>query len=322
MPPIVAVPGEPNTAYCASGALTNGSQVLILTYTSNDNQISVYELPYKFDSQDKDNDVSALGISQLDRNYIYAATKKGKFYSSKDAGMSWIETSNFGSPGYNYLHGSCIYASKINLGTVYVTGSGYSNPAIFKSTDNGMTFDSITGLPPCFVYQIDMTPDEEVIFAATSMGPYIYIKNHNRWYDIAGPDAPYQDYWSVNYLPWKKTARFATYGRGIWDFEIENLITGVEDNQKIEINNLSVYPNPVTDVINIKFSGEIGEKATVKIVDLDGKLIHNCFDGIVSNEENNLIINLSNIKNISSGSYIVMLVSKGMLKYQKINIVK
>lgn len=321
MPPIVAVPGSPNTAYCASGGTPNGSKITKLNYSNY--KISPNELPYRFDANDAANDVSSLGISEINPEYLYAATKIGKFYSSTDAGNTWKETPNFGAPGYNYLHGTCILASKKDLGTVYVTGSGYSSPAIFVSYDNGQNFEAIEGLPPCLVYQIDLTPEEDVIFAATSIGPYLYIKNHKRWYDIAGPDAPDQNYWSVNYLPWKKTVRFATYGRGIWDFEIENLVTNVKDDElNSDISELTAYPNPATDVLNISFNANIGEFADLKIVDIDGKLIHNCFENTVISKNNNISLNLNNFKNIVSGTYLVMLTTNNMLKYKKINIIR
>ena len=41
------------------------------------------------------------------------------------------------------------------------------------------------------------------------------------WEDLTGADAPLTTYWSVEILPHENTARFGTYGRGIWDFRME-----------------------------------------------------------------------------------------------------
>ena len=323
LPPIAAVPNIPFSAYIAAGgSVPDKSKIWSLTYDQLTDKITAIEFPFQFDQQEPENDVSALAISPINTDYIYALTKKGIFYSSTVAGMNWTETAEFIGPEHNYLYGSCIYASKINLGTVYIAGSGYSNAAVYVSEDNGATFEPLDGLPPTFVYQIDMTEDEEVIFAATDDGPYIYIKNHKKWYNIAGLEAPDQSYWTVNYLPTKKTVRFGTYGRGIWDFEIENIITGVEDNTAQKNANLSLYPNPASDFINVSFTGIAGEQATVKIVDIEGKLIYKCFDGILNNSESNITLNLSEIPNIKSGTYLMLMTSKGMVHYEKFIVVK
>ena len=39
---------------------------------------------------------------------------------------------------------------------------------------------------------------------------------------ILGVSAPDQTYWSVEYIDEINTARFGTYGRGIWDFVIDD----------------------------------------------------------------------------------------------------
>ena len=39
-----------------------------------------------------------------------------------------------------------------------------------------------------------------------------------------GVSAPDQTYWSVEYIDEINTARFGTYGRGIWDFVIDEFI--------------------------------------------------------------------------------------------------
>ena len=74
------------------------------------------------------------------------------------------------------------------------------------------------------------------------------MEEEDRWFDISGVDAPTQTYWSVEYLPESKVARFGTYGRGIWDFEIEEITTSNKNTTKTE---LELYPNPSVDYIQI-----------------------------------------------------------------------
>ncbi|MFA7625904.1 MAG: T9SS type A sorting domain-containing protein [Candidatus Kapaibacterium sp.] len=321
--PIIAVPGEPHKAYVAPGGRISGQcKIWTLEYDSFSGNISAHELPYQFDSSDPDNDVTALSVSSLNKNNVYAATRTGKFYTSTDGGLSWSEAIDFIAPEYNYLHGTCIFPSRLKAETVYIAGSGYSNPALFVSNDNGRTFDSIPGLPPLIIFQIDMSADEEVIFAATSLGPYIYVKNHARWYDIRGLDAPDQFYWSVNYIPSKNIARFATYGRGIWDFEIEKLVTSVSEIESHNHNLIEVYPNPVSDNFNIKTYLPAGEYISLRIFDTEGRVIHTCYDGILDQDYKVFQLNTADLKIQSSATYLVILSGTSFQKYVKLNFVK
>ena len=61
-----------------------------------------------------------------------------------------------------------------------------------------------------------------IVFAATELGPYAYLVNENEWYLLSGDSAPDQTYWSVDFIPNINTARFGTYGRGIWDFVLND----------------------------------------------------------------------------------------------------
>ncbi len=62
----------------------------------------------------------------------------------------------------------------------------------------------------------------QFLFAATAVGPYVYDLYEEGWFDLAGVSAPDQTYWTVDYISEINTARFGTYGRGIWDFVLNN----------------------------------------------------------------------------------------------------
>jgi hypothetical protein len=325
MPPIVAVPGFPNLAYIAPGGAGNYSTLWRLEFIQ-DKGISARELTYKFDQNYVHNHVSAIGISELDINYMYVATKLGLFYFSTNRGETWTATVGFTGPGYNYLHGTRILPSRINLGTVYLSGSGYSSSPVYVSHDNGASFEAMNnGMPPTMVFDMVASADEEVLFAATSSGPYIYIKSHNKWYHIGGLESPDQNYWSVNYLDDKKVARFATYGRGIWDFEISHLsTTSIEEEQNLSLNKLKVFPNPASDIVNIEFGSMIGKRTVVKLYDIEGNVLAILHDAIALNEKLTLEINLQNLSGakLNSGNYLLVATSGNSTQYFKLSVVR
>jgi PKD repeat protein len=217
LPPLMEDPADPTSVYLAGGSNTTGSHIYHLSASGG--SITYTELPYNFGSTGAQ--ISAMAISPIDNNYWYVMTDNGQFYTSTDGGSNWTRTNAFTGPTGHYFYGSSIIASAKILGLVYIGGSGYTGSAAFVSNDNGQNFTAINaGLPPTLIYEMAINTSEDKIFAATEVGPYVYLPSENQWYDIAGPNVPDQVYWTVDYVPAINTARFGTYGRGIWDFVI------------------------------------------------------------------------------------------------------
>ncbi len=325
MPPVAAVPNSPRKAYLAPGGSNNNSTIFKLEYINN--LLKVNELSYVFDADNQQNDVSALAVSPVNTYKLYAATKLGKFYTSSDEGQTWRKTQGFTGPGYNYLHPTKILPSISNQNVVYLAGSGYSSPAVYMSDDDGISFKPISnGLPPCMVYDLAFTEDEEFLFAATSTGPYVYIKTHNKWYSMDGLENPDQNYWSVNYLYDKKIVRFATYGRGIWDFNISHLsnepISSVDNI--VAAKHLNVFPNPSNGIINLNFTTTTGKRTVVKLYDLEGRILRILFDGYIDDDSLSIKRNLNENEHntIAPGNYLIVATSGNITNYFKLNILR
>ena len=252
------------------GGINGGNHLFELTI--NGNQINYEELDYNFLST-----VSAMGFSPIDPSYRYVLTENGKFYYSDDNGDNWIMTSSFTGPTSHYFYGSTIWASPQELGKVYIGGSGYSNSPVYVSYDHGQTFESMDeGLPNTLVYQLAGTPDDIILFAATEIGPYAYSENENQWFFLSGVSAPDQTYWSVDYIPEINTARFGTYGRGIWDFVLSgnyyiNLGDVNEDNN-VNIQDIIIIINFILGNLNpsqYEFSAsDINEDGVINVLDI------------------------------------------------------
>lgn len=223
LPPIMPDPEAATKAYIA-----RKSHLMYL----DANRRSSEQLAFDFGEGKLGIDVSALNYSPLNPNYRYVATSRGGFFYSSDKGQTWTKNTTFSGPTGHFLYGSCILASPSQLGRVYLAGSGYANPGVYVSEDHGQNFTPMAqGLPNTLIYKLAATPNEEFIFAATEVGPYVYIREDNYWYDLAGNVAPDQIYWTVDYIPELQIARFGTYGRGIFDFQITspNLIPSSEN---------------------------------------------------------------------------------------------
>ncbi|MFT4877394.1 MAG: hypothetical protein ACI8XY_000345, partial [bacterium] len=255
--------------YLAGGNLDDfGSHIIRLDY---DNSISSNQLSYNFEYGSGGGYITAMACSKINTNYWYVLTDNGKFFTSTDYGSTWTKTAGFSGPENHYFYGASIQPSAIELGKVYIAGSGYSNPGVYMSSDNGDSFTALDqGLPQTMIYDIAPTLGDEFIFAATELGPYVYTTETNQWSNLSAGFAPDQIYWTVEFVDEIKTARFGTYGRGIWDFKLDEETSSVE-LAEYKNTNFSLYPVPAADFITVEFSAKGIYK--VSIFDLQGRLV-------------------------------------------------
>ncbi len=260
IPFLMPNPTNNKQAFLAGGSLTNGGKdSKIIKLTASGGSINATAMSFDF-KKASEGDVSAIAYDPNNLNTWYAITSNGRFFVSKDKGSNWQESSSgFSGPSPHYLYGSDIYVSKLDSGTVYVCGSGYSNAPVFVSKDYGQTFTDISaGLPSTHVYAITANTDETLLFAATEVGPFMYVVEDDMWYDLVGSGAPDQVYWAVEFLHTSQTVRFATYGRGAWDFKIKRQPkrkvkddgdtdppTAINEQNRLQAQ-VSVFPNPAT----------------------------------------------------------------------------
>jgi len=322
MPPILADPLNPKAAYIAAGG--NDCPVKdncsFLTHIELvENSIKYKVLPFNFGSDGSR--LSAIAISPINNNYFYALTNKGKFFFSTNQGIDWIKNDSLIGPESHYFYGSSIIPSKLQFGKIFIAGSGYSNSGAYVSVDNGLNFTPIdSGLPRTLIYKIAISDDEKFIFAATEAGPYVYIVEQNKWFSLASKNSPDQTFWSVEYIPSLRTARFVTYGRGIWDFVIEELLSN-PIAKDIEYNiELNVYPNPAQKFLVLEpntnnYNGDI------LIYDFEGRLIQK-FNILES--DNKIMWDLTDFagNKVVTGNYLMFLISGNQVKFKKVVIEK
>ena len=301
MAPVMQDPWDDEVAWWAGGSDAGGAYLWRLERTFG--TINAVKQTKNF-SVAGGGSISAINYSPIDNNYWYLLTSGGTFYTSTDAGESWALSSGFSGPGPQYFYGAAIEPSKTQLGVVYISGSGYDNPAVYKTEDNGETFIALSNdLPSTLVYDLAISENDSLLFAATEIAPYVYVLAEDKWYDLSGLDAPLQTYWSVDYIEEIKAIRFGTYGRGAWEFKLyEEPVEIIEVDQK---NILSIYPNPASNVVHIKINTFIPD-ATIELLDLNGNIVLKK----VAAFNKDIIYNLS-LNGISKGVYFINIIDNG-----------
>ena len=248
-----------NEIYMAGGNIDGGGGsylVKIAATSPNSFNASQFNFDFRAHSNDGSSGISAIAVSPASDKKIYVATEDGAFFNSTDSGANWAKSA-FSGPRPQYLYGATIVPSKMFPNTVWYGGSGYSNPAVYKSINGGVTFSAMSnGLPNTLVHEIAATPDERFLFAATEAGPYVYIADSDTWYTLRGAGVPVQDFFSVEYVKSINTVRFGTYGRGIFDFKILSVLPitlSSFDAQKINDKKVRLSWVTETEFDNDKF---------------------------------------------------------------------
>jgi hypothetical protein len=235
-------PAENSILVGGGGALAGAttSQVIKLTYNGS----SIVKTSYAFDFIANGNGyITALDHSPANANYMYVGLNNGKFYYSHDGGTSWTQTASFTGPSNGWNYGSFIHASRTNPLLAFYCGGG---GGICKTTDGGVSFTNMSaGLPNTFVSELTLNTAETLLFAATDAGPYVCVLNTGQWYSLGTANSPVKGFRAVEWLPAQNIARFATYGRGVWDFQVTAQPLPVSyksfdakgiDNQYVELN--------------------------------------------------------------------------------------
>jgi hypothetical protein len=276
-------------------------------------EIQTEQLPFDFKAY-SNGEVSVLAFSPFDPNVMYAATTNGYFFTSHDKGQTW-EQSLSTVTGGQYLYGAAILPSRTDTGTIYFGGSGYSGPAMLISEDGGMSFTSMNdGLPPTLVLDLASNDDESLLFAATETGPYVFVKSEQKWHAMMGAAAPVQTYWSVEFLPLQQTVRFGTYGRGVWDFVIEDVVPIAEQPDQNPIPALRISPNPVYgNEIKVAMAHLPIASVQWQIMDLSGRIISRGNQAAGNGQDLTLTLPSS----LPAGCYVLKTEQKGQVRAGK-----
>jgi photosystem II stability/assembly factor-like uncharacterized protein len=165
--------------------------------------------------------MSALDFAPSDPQRAYAVNEEGRLFWSADHGVTWTQSSSIGG-GPQYFYGQSIEAHPHNPLVAAVGGSGYSTAGVRRTFDGGVTWLALTtGLPQTLVYDLAWATDGSGdLYAATESGPYRYDTQQLTWVPIAENRTPITTWWSVEIVNQGRTARFGSYGRGIWDYEL------------------------------------------------------------------------------------------------------
>jgi len=224
------------------------------------------------------NPITAIAVSPKNSNYIYitkrvqgTTMKNAKVWMTSNGGTSWKDITS-GLPDTLYF--TSITADDDDVNTVWVTCGGFYNGVkVFKTTDGGTTWKNISGNLPnvpvnCIVHA-DGTSDN-IVYVGCDVGVYTTDDNLSAWQLLSTglPNVIINDL-EIHYA--SKTMYAATFGRGIWSYDLSNNIS-VEDDLMKETT-VKINPSLNHGEFQLVVKGVRADEGTVDIIDITGRKV-------------------------------------------------
>ncbi len=174
--------------------------------------------------------LSAIEESPLRAGWLYVGTDDGNVQLSQDDGATWTNVTSRlpGLPEMTWING--IEASHHDAGTVYIVSNNYRNDDftnyVYRSTDNGDTWESITSdLPPNRVARTlrEDLRNPNVLYLGTELGLFYSNDAGANWVQLNGnlPTVAVND---LVLHPRDNDLILGTHGRGIWILDNVNAL--------------------------------------------------------------------------------------------------
>ncbi len=215
--------------------------------------------------------VTTIAIHPVNQSIVIAGTGDGLIHVSTNAGSSWTNITN-GIPDRWVTQ---VAGDPFDENTIYATISGFrwdeALAHVFKSTDLGQTWESISGnLPEIPMNAIVLDPDHEGhIFVGSDAGVFYTKDGGQSWSGLN------EGIYNVPVMAMKihnpsRRLVIGTYGVSAYRLDLDDLITGVNKQNDLTVE-FTIYPNPFKESINILGPTELVEEFI--LFDVNGRQI-------------------------------------------------
>jgi photosystem II stability/assembly factor-like uncharacterized protein len=194
--------------------------------------------------------IISLAESPLKENLLYAGTDDGLIRVTEDGGKNWTKVEKFpGVPENTYV--SSILPSKFDENIVFASFDNILRddfkPYVFKSTDKGKTWTSISGNLPVSgtVHCIQQDfKDPDLLFTGTEFGCFFSADGGTKWVQLKGglPTIPVRD---ITLQKRENDLAIATFGRGFYILDDYSPLR----TKQSEIKDKDGYLFPVKDAL-------------------------------------------------------------------------
>ncbi len=221
------------------------------------------------------NQVAALAQGWSNPDVLWML-QGGSIYKSTNRGDSFGSalSTPFSATGSGWGNGDIGSGTVLPTDDNWILFCGPSNNSVgsILSKDGGTTWVDVTGNFPAGsdaqTGAIVATPDGKLVFAGTDIGPWVFVVSEEAWYPMGGGVASYFNAMDGQYIASENVVRFASWGSGIWDFRIGDVVEPDPYVTIVKPNDGDVYN--IGEVINITWSSNLENNVTISLVSNSG----------------------------------------------------
>jgi photosystem II stability/assembly factor-like uncharacterized protein len=219
--------------------------------------------------------ITTVAISAADSNLYLAGTDDGHVWRSQNAGTSWEEI----TAGLPARYVTCVAADPLDPQVVYATHSGFGedihDPRVYRSTNRGTTWTSISGnLPDAPVNDLIVDPAlPGTLYAGTDLGVFV-TRNLGQTWTALGGAMPVQPVWDL-VLHQATHQLFAfTHGRSVWKLDLGTVPLDVPTTTSASKLALSApSPNPARGAARMEMALATSAQVDVSVFDAAGRRV-------------------------------------------------
>jgi len=190
-------------------------------------------------------DVSALAVSPMDKQEIWAGSADGLVHITRDGGHSWQAITPPALPQWSEI--SSIEPSHQSAGTAYLTASRYMwddfHPYVYETTDYGQHWTAMTtGLPDDeYALAVRQDPsDPRLLFLGTKSTVFVTLDGGAHWQPLSLnlPRVQVRDI-AINVRQGDVT--IATHGRAFWILDNLSLLEQMSLQPAVGADDVQVF---------------------------------------------------------------------------------
>lgn len=321
--PFVLDPNNQNIMYLAGGKyLWRNDDLSAIPLSNQWDSISTNWVQFLDSVPLANSKITAVHACKTPANRVYYGTDKKKIYRVDNANVGTptpVDITPTAFPALGFI--SCITTDPNDGNTIMVAFSNYVVYSIWRSVDGGTTWTKEAGNleqnittgggngPSVRWLSIIPVSDGKVYLAATSTGLYAtdtLMGTGTQWVRQGENTIGAVVCDMIDYRQSDGRVVLATHANGIYSTTITSVndIVTVPDLEQQASLQVSVYPNPATDVVNVKYSLEKASDAEIVILDELGRMIRAVkHENSVVGEQSEQI----NIADLAPGIYYIRL---------------
>jgi photosystem II stability/assembly factor-like uncharacterized protein len=195
-------------------------------------------------------DVSALAVSPVDKQEIWAGSADGLVHITRDGGKSWQAITPPDLPQWAEI--SAIEPSHQSAGTAYLTASRYMwddfHPYVYETTDYGQHWTAMTtGLPDDeYALAVRQDPsDPRLLFLGTKSTVFVSFDGGARWQPLS-LNLPHVQVRDIAINTRQGDVTIATHGRAFWVLDNLSLLEQMSLQPAVSADQVQVYAPQTT----------------------------------------------------------------------------